>query len=269
MSEEQEQRVEQAARTKTPKLSAERALPQSGADVLVKIIKGYVVASNAGETPVKYSDVASATGLGQTTVSANNSFLSDSQILASPKYGYYVPSEEATKFAREAAWDEDKAKNYLRKVVARCWYGQVVMQNLALRPSLSRLDLKKSLAIKAGATEGDASALERLMDFIVYTGLVNEDNAGTLTKGNLDEVEAPTSTTGQPVQEARAAMTVSEPPSVQPESQGAISVVFHVHIRDWSDLTSENAVRLRQWLNKVGLSDSTVETEVHETGSSS
>ena len=53
MSEDQEQKVEQVVKSKTPKLLAEKALPLVGADTLIKIIKGYVVASNAGESPVE------------------------------------------------------------------------------------------------------------------------------------------------------------------------------------------------------------------------
>ncbi len=267
MSEDQEQ-SEQQKKTKTPKLAAEKALPFSGADALVKIIKGYVVASNAGESPIKYSDVASVTGLGQTTVSSNNNFLSESQILASPKYGYYVPSEEAIRFAREAAWDEEKAKSYLRRLVARCWYGQVVVQNFALRSSLSRSEMKKSLAIKAGATEGDNPALERLIDFIVYTGLVLEDESGTLTKGNLDEVEATTSSLTQTVEQMRIVAQGTDNVHVQQKCKAVMSIVLHVHLKDWNDLTPENAARLRDWIDKVGIPNPKVETEMGTNPSS-
>lgn len=261
MSEEQDQKTEQPVKQRTPKLSAEKALPYSSSDVIVKVIKGYVVASNAGESPVKYSDVASATGIHSSSVSGNNAFLSESQILTSPKYGYYVPSEEAVRFAREAAWDEEKAKLQLRKVIARCWYGQVAIQNFALRSSLTRGDFKRSLAIKAGAAEGDATALDRLIDFIVYTGLVLQDNAGVLTKGNLDEIE--TSTTpivGEAVQVTR--FEGNRNIHVQNRAENAVSVVLHVHLKDWNDLTPENAARLREWLDKVGAPCAKVETEI-------
>lgn len=261
MSEDQEQKPEQSPKQKTPKLSAEKALPYSGSDVIVKIIKGYVVASNAGASPVKYTDVASATGLSATTVSGNNSFLSESQILASPKYGYYVPSEEATRFAREAAWDEEKAKIYLRKVIARCWYGQVAIQNVTLRSSLGRTDLKKSLAIKAGATEGDSLALERLIDFIVYTGLLLQDNSGVLSKGNLDDIETPSpisQKTDEPLQvSAHGKANVY----IQNREENSVSVVLHIHLKDWSDLTSENATRLREWLGRAGIQGAKLEAE--------
>jgi len=265
MSEDQDQKTEQPIKQRAAKLSAEKALPYSGSDVIVKIIKGYVVASNAGESPVKYTDVASATGLNSSSVSGNNAFLSESQILTSPKYGYYVPSEEAIRYAREAAWDEEKAKLHLRKVIARCWYGQVAIQNLALRSSLSRGDFKKSLAIKAGATEGDAVALDRLIDFIVYTGLVLQDNTGVLTKGNLDEIETSSPEAAGPVQ----VITQGKGDIyVQNKAENPVSVVLHVHLRDWNDLTPENAARLREWLDKVGKPCANVEAEIGTSPSS-
>ena len=164
--------------------------------------------------------MASVTGVHQGTVSANNNFLVESQILTSPKYGYYVPSEEAVRYAREAAWAEDKAKAHLRRLAARCWYGQVVVQSFTLRPSLARFDLKKSLAIKAGATEGDTAALEKLIDFIIYTELVLEDDAGTLTKGNLDEVEVPTANSTQPVEQVRVVTQGTGDVYVSTEARG-------------------------------------------------
>jgi hypothetical protein len=151
---------------RSPRMSAEKALPQSSAETLVKIIKGYAIASNGGESPINYKDVASVSGIAPTVVSGNNKFLLESQVLISPKFGYYIPSEGAVRFAREAAWDEPAAKAHLRNVIASTWYGQTSLQNLMLRPSLTRDELKRALAIKAGATEGDSNALEFLIDFL-------------------------------------------------------------------------------------------------------
>src|SRR6187399_1884691 len=159
MNESEIQTKEEPLKARAPRLSAEKSLPQSSAEVLVKIIKGYAVASNGGETQINYKDVASAANLNPTVVSRNNSFLLESQILASPKYGYYVPNEGAVRFARESAWDEAGAKVHLRKIVLGCWYGQVLVQNFTLNPNLRREDLKRTLAIKCGATEGDGPAL--------------------------------------------------------------------------------------------------------------
>jgi hypothetical protein len=265
MNESEQSLREESSKPRSPKLSAERALPQSGADTLVKIIKGYAVASNGGETQINYKDVASAANLHPTIVSRNNAFLTESQILTSPKYGYYVPSEGAVRFAREAAWDESGAKAHLRRIVSGCWYGQVVIQNLTLNSNLRREDAMKTLAIKSGAAEGDANALDFLIDFIVYTGLVETNENGTLTRGNLDEAPrmhelAPAKDVGE-LASARAEATVNQVPFGNRER---VSVVVHMHIKNLSELSPENAKRIAEWLSSLNCASASAELHVDE-----
>jgi len=266
MNESEQLLKEEAAKPRPPKLSAEKALPQSGADTLVKIIKGYAVASNGGETQINYKDVASVAGLAPSVVSSNNKFLLESQILASPKYGYYLPSEGAVRFSREAAWDEQGAKTHLRRMVAACWYGQVTMQNFTLRSTLTGEELKRALAIKSGATEGDSSALEFLADFIIYTGLIAENENGSLSKGNFDDAAQPGTMT--PIREdsqgtpttLRASSTHHPPPATGP------SLVVHIHLRSFDDLTPESAQKLKDWIGSLQNGDSTTEVHIEDGG---
>jgi hypothetical protein len=240
---------EEAPKARAPRMSAEKALPQSSAEQIIKIIKGYAVASNGGETQINYKDVASAANLHPTVVSRNNSFLLESQFLTSPKYGFYVPSEGAVRFARESAWDEAGAKAHLRKIVLACWYGQVLVQNFTLNSNLKREDLKRTLAIKCGATEGDASALDFLIDFIIYTGLVDTNENGSLSKGNFDELSESVpkkDTTQAPAPQAKNVQELLTVPATP--SSGGASLIVHIHIRNFEDLTPEHATKLKEWL---------------------
>jgi hypothetical protein len=259
---EAEQPKDPDLKERQPKMSATNALPKSSAEQLVKIIKAYAVASNGGESQVNYKDVASVAGIGPTVVSANNGFLEESAILTSPKYGYYLPTEGAVRFAREAAWDEAGAKAHLRRMISEAWYGQVTIQNLKLRPALTRDELRKSLAIKCGATEGDVGALGFLIDFILYTNLVVSEDNGAISRGNFNELAGKQESMARvdravPVQGARSQ---AEAGPVKVETSKGASLVCHVHIRDFSQLTSENAASLRRWI-KLLESDS-VEIEV-------
>ena len=254
---------EETTKVKIPKLSAEHALPQSATETLVKIIKGYAVASNGGETAIKYMDVASAAGVNPTVVSSNNRFLAESEILVSPKYGFYLPSEGAIRFAREAAWDESGAKSYLRKIVAACWYGQVGIQNFTLRPTLTQEEFKRALAIKCGASEGDSKALDFLIEFIIYTGLVDKNDDGTLTRGNFDEIE-------KPFGQSSLVKNILEPiptdrPAPQPQTTPlpGTSLVIHLHIKNFEDLTPENATRLKEWLRSINESINPAEVKIN------
>jgi hypothetical protein len=248
----------EAPKQRTPRLSAEKALPQSAADTLVRIIKGYAIASSGGQAKINYKDVASAAGISPFVVSGNNRFLLDSQILSSPKYGYYVPTEDAVRFAREAAWDESGAKAHLRRIVANVWFGQVVSQNFALRSQLTRPDLKRALAIKSGATEGDSAALDYLIDFIIYTGLVLEDEHGVLKKGEVSDLE-----TGDelPVPALVGVDAQHTPQTSSKELTRPTGLALHIHIHDLDDLTPENAKRVRDWIGR--LTDDGGNAEVH------
>lgn len=260
------QSKEETVKTRAPRLAAHKALPQSGADTLVKIIKGYAIASNGGQTKINYKDVASVAGLSPTLISANNKFLLDSQILTSPTYGYYIPTEDAVRFAREAAWDEGGAKAHLRKPIESSWYGQVAMQNFALRAKLTRAELKKSLAIKCGATEGDSAGLEFLIDFIVYTDLVIKDDKGLLQRGQSDDESR---TPGAVIQGPGDAwesvrqtpeLRTSNAPAPKSDGNDFAQISIHLHIHDFDELTPANAARLREWLNAVSAGD---KTELH------
>ncbi len=200
MNESEQAILPSQAKPRSPRMSAEKSLPQSSAETLVRVIKGYAIASNGGQSAINYKDVASVSGIAPTVVSGNNKFLLESQVLISPKFGYYVPSEGAVRFAREAAWDEPAAKAHLRRIVVSTWYGQTAVQNLMLRPSLRRDELKRALAIKAGATEGDSNALEFIIDFLIYIGVVAESETGTLAKGEIEKDQsAPTVDVGTAV----------------------------------------------------------------------
>ena len=264
----------EAPRQRSPRMSAEKALPQSGADTLVRIIKGYAVASNGGQTQINYKDVASAVGLGPTLVSKNNRFLLESEILNSPKFGYYIPSEAAVRFAREAAWDEPAAKGHLRRIVLPAWYGQVAVQNFTLRPALKREELKRALAIKCGATEGDSAALEFLIDFLIYTGIVIVSENGALTRGEMDSDGSPPIQEHRPTpvpavdpqqpQQAAAKPVSSDPVSSDDKRQVAITV--HVHIRTFDELTPANAHRLNEWLRALRASGEAASVSVGSEG---
>jgi hypothetical protein len=250
---------EEGVRQRTPRLAAQKALPQSSAETLVKIIKGYAVASNGGQTKINYKDVASVAGLSPTIVSANNKFLLESQILSSPQYGYYIPTENAVRFARESAWDESGAKAHLRKVIAYSWYGQVAVQNFVLRAKLTRSELKRSLAIKCGATEADSNALEFLIDFMVYTDLIGTDEKGALERGQAQGDGQGSNAIIEIIDNSlEADRSVSSIPPVQPNGGARLSI--HLHIRDFDELTPSNAARVREWLKAVATED---ETEVH------
>ncbi len=252
-SEIESQLQEETVKARVPRLSAQKALPQTTAETLVRIIKGYAVASNGGQTKINYKDVASVAGISPTVISGNNKFLLESQILTSPQYGYYIPTENAVRFAREAAWDEVGAKAHLRKVIAYSWYGQVAVQNFVLRAKLTRAELKRSLAIKRGATEADSTALEFLIDFMIYTDLIASDEKGALGKGhgNGETPNAIIEIIDNSLATGPAPSPMSSVASTSESLPLPARLSIHLHIHDFDQLTPENALRLTEWMKSV------------------
>ncbi len=128
------------------------------------------------------------------------------------------------------------------------------MQNFTLRPALKREELKRALAIKCGATEGDSAALEFLMDFLIYTGIVIVSENGALTRGEMD------SDGTIPSQDSPSPEIVSVEPQRAPDlpaqtvagaQKRQIAVMVHVHIRTLDELTPANAERLNEWLRTL------------------
>ena len=260
MNESEPETRTETLKPRPPKMAAEKPLPQSSAETLVKIIKGYAVASNGGQTQVNYKDVASVAGISPTMVSGNNRFLLESQILVSPKFGFYVPSEGAVRFARESAWDEPGAKAHLRSVVLTTWYGQVAVQNFALRSSLRKEDLKRALAIKSGATEGDSAALDFLTDFLIYTDIIVQRDDGTLAKGEIDEDISEKVATTVPVSGVEPRSAVTTPGVVA--SRKLISLTVHIHIQNPEQLTKEYADRVKEWMRMLEVSQDSIQLSV-------
>jgi hypothetical protein len=269
MNESDQQVKAEPSKTRAPRMAAEKSLPQSSAETLVKIIKGYAVASNGGQLQVNYKDVASVAGISPNIVSGNNRFLLESQILTSSKFGLYVPTEGAIRFARESAWDEPGAKTHLRGIVLETWYGQVAVQNFALRSTLTKEELKRALAIKSGATEGDSTALDFLTDFLIYTGIVVQREDGTLRKGEVYGNVTATLSTTVPASDLQATATVTTPTVTTPTvttPQKTIAVTVHVHIQRPEQLTEEYADRVKQWLRMLERERDNLEISIEAAG---
>lgn len=166
-----------ASKTKT-KMQSTHALPSSPPEVLSKILKAYVIASKQGADSVKYSDVAAVSGLHPTVVSRNNAFLSESGFILSERYGYYKPSPETTEFAKQAPWDEEGAKQFIRKQIDRTWYGETIQQQFQMYKALSKSQQIKALGIKSTPDESDASKLDLLFEFLLYFEYIVPDDEG-------------------------------------------------------------------------------------------
>jgi len=176
---------QEAARKKLSKeekpgtrIESKYALPASSPEILSKILKAYVIASKQGAEAVKYTDVAVVAGLHPTLVSRTNAFLSEAGFILPERRGYFRPSPESTDYAKQAPWDEESAREHIRAVIDRTWFGQTVQQQFQLQNTLTKSQLIKAFGIKATPDPSDANRLGLLLDLLVHFGYLVADEQG-------------------------------------------------------------------------------------------
>jgi hypothetical protein len=183
---ETEGKIAQEAAAKKPskpqkpgtKVESKYALPASNPEILSKILKAYVIASKQGAEAVRYTDVAVVAGLHPTAVSRNNAFLSEGGFILPERWGYFKPSPETTEYAKQAPWDDESAKDHIRKIIDKTWFGETVQQRLQLQSTLSKSDLIRAFGIKATPDPSDANRLGLLLDLLLHFGYLVADEQG-------------------------------------------------------------------------------------------
>jgi len=176
----QEAAGKKASKAEKPgrRIESKYALPASNPEILSKILKAYVIASKQGAEAVNYTDVAAVAALHPTMVSRNNAFLSEAGFILPERWGYFKPSPETTDFAKQAPWDEDSAREHIRALIERTWFGETVQQQFQLQNTLSKSDLIRAFGIKATPDPSDANRLGLLLDLLLHFGYLVADEQG-------------------------------------------------------------------------------------------
>ena len=110
--------------------------------------------------------------------------------------------------------------------------------------------MKRALAIKSGATEGDSTALDFLIDFVIYTGLVVEGDKGALKKGDVDETKLPEPPAAIARQAPVTEIAERDRSKVE-QGRRTPGLLVHLHIHDLDQLTPENAIRVKEWVRSI------------------
>jgi len=112
-----------------------------------EIIKAYIVASKEGEKPVSWKDFQNLVSFSSEYVSANNKFFEDLGLIkeSEKQRGKYNPTPEAIEFSKMRDWDQEQAKNILRKLILKTWFWESTKQLLIIRQKITKDDLVKNL----------------------------------------------------------------------------------------------------------------------------
>jgi len=139
------------------------------------VLKALVEFSQKGEKPILWQDIQ---GIGtQTYMSSELSFFADAGLAIKEKGSKYLPTSEVIEIVNNLEWSDEKtAKNILKKVLSRSWFGELVIKILSVVKEKSLDEIIKELGKTAEANpEKDEKAIKRLVKWLKYAEIIDID----------------------------------------------------------------------------------------------
>lgn len=229
------------APTPKPRL-ANKALPTKPLPPLrvsfakqLEVLRGHAVASEHGTKPVSNADLARVVGMHINNVCLPNPFLNAIGLIQREGTSY-LPSQEAMNYQRACEWNDEAAGTKLAPVLERSWFGELVLQQVALRPRQEK-DVLAALAEASGASPEYKPAILTALEYLKTAGLIAIDG-GLVRQNKLQPCEAPKSATAPEPQPAApppapqaAVPTVATPGARQtPPETGGVGFSYSINI---------------------------------------
>jgi hypothetical protein len=173
------------------------ALPESriSFDNHLEIIKAYVVVSKNGKEGVTYRNFKTVVDLHPTIISGNNEFFEYVGLIreVEGQRGKYLPTEKAIKLYNALKWKkEEEVKLSLREMLSPLWFWNLTKQVLDVKGSTTRDEIRTKLGYESDADpKKHKTSLNVLIDYLVYAGLIKEDEDGNLTCGVTEVPSVP------------------------------------------------------------------------------
>lgn len=173
----------ESSRKRQPKLGADKALPTTGIDRLLLMLKGYVIATSEGASPSGYKEVSALTDINANRIAENNSFFEENGFLRLVRRGQYVPDAYVVKYVKEEPWDDQQARLALRSIVEQTWFFEQVANLSRVHGSIKEDQAINALGRASSAPKSKRTQLRYLWDMLMYVGVVVASDEGTFTVG--------------------------------------------------------------------------------------
>lgn len=211
------------------------------------ILRAYAVASGPTAKAVTNDDVGNIVKIHPSTVSLNNSFFYELGFLQRGDKGY-VPAPEVFEFNRSYEWNADIAPHKLAPIIARSWFGEVLIPKLSFRP-MTEEDAIANLAEIAAAGPDYKSQLRLLIDYLQAASVVIRDgNQIKLAKGSSPPLEKPLDNGLADTKEKQ----VKVPPLTITTTPTEGVVQFHVSVKvDMKEFAGWEADRIAAFFNGI------------------
>jgi hypothetical protein len=174
------------------------------------VLRGFAVAATENGGVASANDVEKVIRMSHSTISLATPFFVDAGLLIRSDRGRFRPSEAVTEYTRGQDWSPESAGRYLRAVVAKSWFGDIIGKKVELNPR----ELDDVMAALAGASDASPdhrNQVSMLIDYAAFAGLVKRDG-NMLRKvdgeappspqiGNVESPPAPTPLAPEKAQE--------------------------------------------------------------------
>ena len=169
-------------------------------DKHLEIIKAYVVVSKNGQESVTYKSFKNVVDFHPNVISGNNEFFENIGLIreVEGQRGKYIPTEKAINLFNALKWKkEEEVKSFLKEVLSPSWFWNLTKQVLDVNVSATRTELRDKLGYESNADPKKHNpSLNVLIDYLLYAGLIKEDEEGKLIYTN-PEVHNETPTEAQ------------------------------------------------------------------------
>ena len=144
--------------------------------VHLEIVRRYV---NLARNTALPAENVEGPGIPVQSAGMNVRFLKDIGLLTASSRGKYSPTEQAISYIYARTADENRAKLILRQVLQNKWFTDATLAHLRTTPVTTREQLLNELALVAQTDrQVKGPALAVLLDYLVYAGIINEDEQG-------------------------------------------------------------------------------------------
>lgn len=188
-------------------------LPRSSYEELCRIIKAYANLSSAASL----EEVTKLSGIGKTTISGNNAFLSAVEIVEGGNKK--IATDRGRKLAQALEYDlPEKITNAWRTIVENSDFLNKMVLAARIRKGMEISNFETHIAYSAGQpkTKQAMTGSRTVIDILRNSGLVKEQDDRIVPEEIVPEEEAVSAEEGKPVvsTERVAAVAVSTPPGV-------------------------------------------------------
>lgn len=138
------------------------------------ILRAYAALSGPSGSPVSNKDVAEVVGMVESTVSINNSFLTDVGLVTKTGSGF-IPSTDVLSYHLAYEWNPETATHKLAPTLRDTWFGETMIQRLRFKP-MTEDEAVHVLAEQADARKKYEKQVSTLLEYLIAAGIAVEDN---------------------------------------------------------------------------------------------